>query len=90
MFDTRADFSRMSATAIEDELYISSVVHKAFIAVDKYGTEAAAATGVVIEARSLSLPPQPLEVLIDRPFAFAVQHSDSATCLFLGRITDPR
>ncbi len=87
-FGDGADFSRMSPNAMADQLSISSVVHQAFVAVDKYGTEAAAATAVVMQARSL--PPRPVEVRIDRPFVFAIQHTDSAACLFLGRITDPR
>lgn len=87
-----ADFSRMGPRRPDDYLYISQVIHKAFIAVDKHGTEAAAATAVVV-ARALSaMPPpeNPLVVRVDRPFAFAIQHQSSGACLFLGRVTDPR
>lgn len=81
-----ADFSRMAS----EELQISEVVHKGFIAVDEYGTEAAAATAVMMRATGMSEPEKPLEVRVDRPFAFAIQHTKSGACLFLGRVTDPR
>lgn len=87
-----ADFSVMAPRKPDDYLYISHVIHKAFIAVDKNGTEAAAATAVVM-TRALAMPvepPKPLEVRIDRPFAFAIQHVASGACLFLGRVSDPR
>lgn len=87
-----ADFSLMAPRRPDDYLFISHVIHKAFIAVDKDGTEAAAATAVVMP-RLLAAPiqrPAPIEVRVDRPFAFAIQHIDSGTCLFLGRVTDPQ
>ena len=87
-----ADFSVMAPRQPDDYLFISEVIHKAFIAVDKNGTEAAAATAVVM-ARAGGVPfekPKPLEVRIDRPFAFAIQHVASGACLFLGRVSDPR
>jgi serpin B len=87
-----ADFSRMAPRKPDDYLCISNVIHKAFIAVDKYGTEAAAATAVVMmRATSIEVdPPKPLDIRVDRPFAFAIQHTQSGACLFLGRVTDPR
>ncbi len=87
-----ADFSVMASRKPDDYLFISHVIHKAFIAVDKNGTEAAAATAVVM-ARALAMPvepPKPLEIRVDRPFAFAIQHVASGACLFLGRVSDPR
>lgn len=87
-----ADFSVMAPRKPDDYLFISHVIHKAFIAVDKDGTEAAAATAVVM-ARLAAAPverPKPLEVRVDRPFAFAIQHVASGACLFLGRVSDPR
>lgn len=87
-----ADFSVMAPRKPEDYLFISHVIHKAFIAVDKHGTEAAAATAVVM-ARLAAEPverPKPLEVRVDHPFAFAIQHVASGACLFLGRVSDPR
>ena len=81
-----ADFSLMAS----EPLSISQVVHKGFIAVDEYGAEAAAATAVIMQRTSRALPATPLEIRVDRPFAFAIQHTKSGTCLFLGRVTDPR
>lgn len=82
-----ADFSGMAS----EKLSISQVVHKGFVAVDEYGTEAAAATAVIVAIRSALIgPEQPLEIRVDRPFAFAIQHTKSGACLFLGRVTDPR
>lgn len=87
-----ADFSGIAPRTPHDYLCISHVIHQAFIAVDKHGTEAAAATAVVMP-RVTSAPmekPKPLEIRVDRPFAFAIQHQASGACLFLGRVTDPR
>lgn len=87
-----ADFSAMAPRKPDDYLCIGEVIHQAFIAVDKHGTEAAAATAVVMPriAASSVKPDQPLEVRVDRPFAFAIQHAPTGACLFLGRVTDPR
>ncbi len=86
-----ADFSRMGPRKPNDYLFISQVIHKAFIAVDKHGTEAAAATAVAMpRALSMPHPQKPLVIRVDRPFVFAIQHIDSGACLFLGRVTDPR
>jgi serpin B len=60
--------------------------------VDEKGTEAAAATAVAMLAGSalLSPPPPPIEVKVDRPFVYVIQHVTSGVSLFLGRVTDPR
>jgi serpin B len=87
-----ANFDRMAPRKPNDYLYISQVFHKTFIAVDEKGTEAAAATAVAMMAGTAlrSPPPPPIEVKIDRPFVYAIQHVPSGVCLFLGRVTDPR
>ena len=86
-----ANFDRMAPRKPDDYLYISAVFHKTFIAVDEKGTEAAAATAVVMaRATGMRNPTKPLEVKIDRPFVYAIQHIPSGTCLFVGRVTDPR
>ena len=77
-----ADFSGIDGTR---ELYISDVVHKAFVSVDEEGTEAAAATAVVMR---VSLPP-PAELVVDRPFLFLIRHNQTGTILFVGRVLDP-
>jgi serpin B len=68
------------------------VFHKTFIAVDEKGTEAAAATAtVMMRATAMAEPkPKPIEVKVDRPFVYAIQHVPTGVCLFLGRVTDPR
>jgi serpin B len=87
-----ANFDKMAPRKPNDYLYISNVFHKTFIAVDEKGTEAAAATAVVMmRATAMRGPkPPPIEVKIDRPFVYAIQHVPSGVCLFLGRVTDPR
>ena len=79
-----ADFSGMTGTR---ELFISQVVHKAFISVDEEGTEAAAATAVIM---TLSAAPSPaIEVSIDRPFIYMIRDLQTGTILFLGRVLNP-
>jgi serpin B len=87
-----ANFDKIAPRKPNDYLYISNVFHKTFIAVDEKGTEAAAATAVVMmRATAIARPkPPPVEVKVDRPFVYAIQHAPSGVCLFLGRVTDPR
>jgi serpin B len=87
-----ADFSRMAPRKPDDYLAIREVIHKAFITVDKHGTEAAAATAMnkCWEVSRPEEPQKPLEIRVDQPFAFAIQHVSSGACLFLGRVADPR
>jgi serpin B len=81
----KADFLPM--TADDTFLYISAVLHEAFIAVDEEGTEAAAATAVVMTETSL---PQYVPFHVDRPFLFVIHDVEHGTPLFLGRVADPR
>jgi serpin B len=88
-----ANFDRMAPRKPDEYLAISEVFHKAFLSLDEEGTEAAAATVVVsMLAMAMYDPnrPQPIEVRVDHPFIFAIQHVPSGECLFLGRVTDPR
>jgi serpin B len=86
-----ANFDKMSPRQPDKYLAISSVFHKTFIAVDEKGTEAAAATAVVMELRAgLQKPREPIHVKVDRPFLYAIQHVPSGAILFIGRVTDPR
>jgi serpin B len=87
-----ANFDKIAPRKPNDYLYISNIFHKSFIDVDEKGTEAAAATAVVMMmATGLARPkPPPTEVKVDRPFVYAIQHVPSGVCLFLGRVTDPR
>ena len=82
----QADFSGMDGTR---NLYIGLVVHKAFIQVNETGTEAAAATAVVIRATSIpNAPPKP-SFVADHPFIFVIQQRETGNILFMGRISDP-
>jgi serpin B len=87
-----ANFDRMSPRKPDKYLAISNVFHKTFIAVDEKGTEAAAATAVVMMELSARFekPKEPIHVKVDRPFLYAIQHVPSGACLFIGRVTDPR
>jgi serpin B len=88
-----ADFGRMALPDPKGYLKLSEVFHKTFFALDEKGTEAAAATGGVIELAPFSVgenPPKPIEIKVDHPFLFAIQHRASGACLFLGRVVDPR
>ena len=78
----QADFS--GTAEIPPNLFISLIEHKAFVAVDETGTEAAAATGVVAEAAS-----EPVVVEVNRPFIFFIRDSDSGTIVFVGRVINP-
>lgn len=88
-----ANFDRMAPRTPGSYLSIGQVLHKTWLSVDEKGSEAAAATVAVIYL-SASMPskppPPPIEVRVDRPFLFAIQHVESGVCLFLGRVTDPR
>ena len=77
-----ADFDAMADT---EELYISDVIHKAFVAVDENGTEAAAATAVIMAGSGM---PERATVTMDRPFLFLIR-DQTGTVLFVGRVVDP-
>ncbi len=68
------------------ELLIQDVVHQAFIALDEFGTEAAAATAVII---GLESAPPPASLTLDHPFLFFIQHDSTGEILFMGQVTDP-
>ena len=79
-----ADFSGI--TGVKD-LYISNVIHKAFVAVDEEGTEAAAATAVVMKLTSVPAPPKVFRA--DHPFIFIIRDNHSESILFMGRVMNP-
>jgi serpin B len=80
-----ADFTGITAIP---ELYVSDVIHKSFIALDEDGTEAAAATAIIIRATSGGGSPQ-VTFTVDRPFLFWIEHSSTGEMLFLGQVTNP-
>ena len=85
-----ADFSAMTH---DEPLFISAAIHKAYIDLDENGTEAAAATAVVMHmamaARPSSPPPPPIVFTADHPFLFLIRDNASGAILFMGRVTDP-
>ena len=83
-FSGAADFSGMTGNR---ELFISDVIHKAFVSVDEAGTEAAAATAVIMPTAA---PPEPsVDVTADRPFIFLIRDVETGTILFVGRVLNP-
>jgi serpin B len=68
---------------------ISAAIHKAFVDVNETGTEAAAATAVVITAMARQAEPPPIVFRVDHPFFFLIRDTKSGSILFLGRVTDP-
>jgi serpin B len=83
-FSMSADLSGMDGTR---DLFITDVLHKAFVAVDEAGTEAAAATAVIVGVKAMPAPP--VEVKIDRPFIYLIRDIETGTILFVGRVLDP-
>lgn len=86
-FSRAADFSGMDG---RNDLYISAVVHKAVVEVDEEGSEAAAATGVIMSLKAVMPAAQPTLFRADHPFLFLIRENHSGSILFLGRMTDPR
>ncbi len=84
-FTGQADFGGMVE---ENDLFISDVLHKAFVAVDEAGTEAAAATAVIIA--KTALPESQVALDINRPFIFVIRDIETGTLLFVGRVVDPQ
>ena len=79
-----ANFAGMNGNS--QGLYLSAVVHKAFVDVNEVGTEAGAASGVMAGSRSTA-PPATFRA--DRPFIFLIQENESDSILFLGRVVNP-
>lgn len=85
---SNADFTGMKDNM---DLYISSVLHKAFVEVNEKGTEAAAATAMIIGTTSIEQPKEPerIEFNCDHPFLFTIYHKETGTILFMGTIDNP-
>ena len=83
-FSMAADFSGMTGN---DELFIKDVVHKAFVSVDEAGTEAAAATAVIMDLKGM--PGEPVKVTLDRPFIYLIRDIETGTILFMGNMMNP-
>ena len=85
-FGDEADFSGMTGAR---DLFISDVVHKAFVAVDEAGTEAAAATAVIMAEMAAAPMEDVVTMKLDRPFLFLIRDDDTGTILFAGRVLNP-
>jgi serpin B len=82
-FDMGADFSGMDGTY---DLYIEDVVHKAYVSVDEAGTEAAAASAVVMNLKAVM---ENAEVTLDHPFIYLIRDIETGTILFIGSLVNP-
>lgn len=86
-FTGNADFSGMDGTK---DLLISDVIHQAFVDVNEEGTEAAAATAVVMKLAAAPANPEPVPVFrADHPFIFLIQDDETGSILFMGRVVNP-
>jgi serpin B len=85
-FDSaKADFAGLTDT--ENDFYVKTVIHEAFVDVSETGTEAAAATAVVMA--TFSIPPEPTAFTVDRPFLFVIRHNETGVVLFIGQVVNP-
>ena len=87
VFDARGDFRPMSSDPAVD-LFVSAMLHRATVTIDEHGTEAAAATAVVMDTTSAPAD-RPVEVVVDRPFYFVIHDTRVGMPLFVGRVMDP-
>jgi len=83
-FTGAADFSGMEQTR---ELYLGAVLHKAFIKVNEEGTEAAAATAVIMQTKSVSF--MSVDFIADHPFIFLIRDNQTGSVVFLGKLVKP-
>ena len=83
-FSGAADFSGMTG---RPDLFIDEVIHKAFVSVDEAGTEAAAATAVIMKLTAM--PEEPVNVIVDHPFIFLIRDIETGAILFIGRVVNP-
>jgi serpin B len=82
------NLSDFTGIADVDDLHITDVLQKATITVDEEGTEAAAATAVIVGVESMPIG-EPISLVIDRPFIFLIQHVPTGSILFMGRVLQP-
>jgi len=82
-------FTGMSDAPQASRLALSQVAHKAFVHVDEEGTEAAAASAIIVRTTSMRIPPPTPVFRADRPFVFLIRDNQTGTLLFLGRVMQP-
>ncbi|KAL6894651.1 hypothetical protein ACP4OV_008749 [Aristida adscensionis] len=86
-FSSEADLSEIVDSPVGQNLYVSSIFHKSFVEVNEEGTEAAAASGVVVALRSL--PIGPIDFVADHPFLFLIREDMTGVVLFIGHVVNP-
>lgn len=84
-FTHAADFSAMSET----EMFVSGVEHASFVDVNEEGTEAAAATGITMRMTAVRPTAKPFQLIVDRPFFFAIEDGLTHSILFMGIVNEP-
>ena len=87
-FGAEADLSEMVDSPMAQNLYISSIFHKAFVEVNETGTEAAATTIAKVVLRQAP-PPSVLDFIVDHPFLFLIREDTSGVVLFIGHVVNP-
>jgi len=91
-FTRSADFSKIldSEQEMPPFFCIGQVIHKTFIEIDEEGTEAAAATAIMMWGAGIPKPPPPFEMIVDRPFLYVIADDMTGAVLFIGTVRDPR
>jgi len=91
-FDTsKADLNGiLPPGATNERVFISDALHKTYLSVDEQGTEAAAATAVIMGITSAPPPSEPFQMTVDRPFLLAIADKPTGVILFLGSISNPK
>ena len=82
----KADLTGMARSKQGDNLYVSDIIHKTHIDLNENGTDAAAATAIIIDKNTSVFEPEIKEVCLDRPFIFAIMDDATSTPIFMGTV----
>jgi serine protease inhibitor len=86
VFTRAADLSGLTS---EPEVLVSAILHQAVLKLDEQGLEGAAATAMTMRAMGMSIGPEPLDIVVDRPFLLLVRHVDTGVVYFFARVVEP-
>ena len=86
-FGNSADFRRIGYSG-KGPLYIGDVIHKTHISVDELGTKAGAVSAVIMEAGGIIMPEDKKEVILNRPFVYAIMDNNTNLPIFIGTVMD--
>jgi serpin B len=89
LFEPGAELPGIPVPPGTSSVYVTDVFHQATVAVDRHGTEASAATAVVVGRGSSAGPDDPVSVRLDRPFFFAIRDIATGSMLFVGQVVAP-